>query len=126
MFLNTTKEEAFEDVNVPFNSLVFVATQLGQRQFLLKEVHRVAPHLPLVTRPVGTWDSAAGGLTWAREATRTGELHGLTIKAAMNHVSNFAPPASLTSWIFPFISVTSSFSKLSRPHSLHSPNLDFP
>ena len=96
LFLNTTKEEAFEDVKVPFNSLVFVATQIGQRQFLLEEVYRVAPHLHLVTRGVGIWDGAARRLTWTREATRTGDLHGLTIKAAMNHVglSNFALVAS--------------------------------
>jgi hypothetical protein len=83
-----------EDVNVPLNTLVFVATQIGQRQFLLEEVYRVAPHLPLVTRGVGTWDGVARRLTWTREATRTGDLHGLTIKAAMNHVSNFALTAS--------------------------------
>ena len=89
LFLNMTKKEAFQDIKVPFNSLVFVATQIGQRNFLLEEVYQVAPHLPLVTRGVGTWNGAARRLTWTREATRTGDLHGLTIKAAMNHVSNF-------------------------------------
>lgn len=81
-------------MKVPFNSLVFVATQIGQRQFLLDEVYRVAAHLPLVTQWVGTWDGDARRLTWTREANRTGDLHVLTIKAAMNHVSNFALVAS--------------------------------
>jgi len=126
LFHNTAKKEAFEDVKVPFNSLVFVATQSGHRQFLLEEVYRVAPHLPLVTRGVGTWDGTARRLTWTREATRTGDLHGLTIKAAMNHVSNFALVASR---LFDYILsiVTHFFSPtVTIPSSLNLPKSDFP
>jgi hypothetical protein len=86
-FLNATTEEAFGNANVPFNSFVVVATQKIQREVLLEEVYRVAPHLPLKTRRVGTWDSMAGRLFWTRQPVRTSNLRGLTIKAATIHVS---------------------------------------
>ncbi|XP_021924488.1 probable glutamate receptor [Zootermopsis nevadensis] len=85
LFLNTTTKEAFEDSNVPFNSLVVVATQTRQRMVILEEVYRVSPHLPLVTRRIGTWNSTTGELSWTRQVDSRSHLHGLTIKAAANH-----------------------------------------
>jgi hypothetical protein len=87
LFLNTTTEEAFGKSNVPFNSLVVVATQTRQREVILKEVYRVSPHLPLLTQRIGTWDSTTGGLSWTRKEDSRRHLHGLTIKAAASHVS---------------------------------------
>jgi hypothetical protein len=126
LFPDTTKEEQLEDVNVPFNSLVLVATQTGQTQFLLEEVYRVAPHLPLVTRRVGTWDSAAGGLTWARETTRTYDLRGVTIKAAMTHVSSSSLTASLSASVYHFKSTAPFISTPKSARPVYKQVFDFP
>lgn len=88
-FLDMTTEEAFGDANVPFNSFVFVATQKIQREVVLEEVYRLAPHLPLETRRVGTWSSATGKLLLTRRPGRTSSLSDVTIKAATIHVSSF-------------------------------------
>jgi hypothetical protein len=88
-FLDMTTEEAFGDANVPFNSFVVVATQTVQRDVLLEEVYRLAPHLPLQTRRVGTWSSATEKLLWTRRLDRRSSLSDLTIKAATIHVSSF-------------------------------------
>ena len=79
---NTSLEQFFTDINIPFDCQFLVAQPQSDHVVLLTEVYRVSPTLPLQTYRFGNW-TAGGSLTWPSQCfyMRRKNLKGLTIQA---------------------------------------------
>jgi hypothetical protein len=84
---NTSLEQFFTDINIPFDCQFLVAQPQSDHVVLLTEVFRVSPTLPLQTYRFGNW-TAGGGLTWPSQNIymRRKNLKGLTIQATRLNV----------------------------------------
>ena len=84
---NTSLEQFFTDINIPFDCQFLVAQPQSDHVVVLTEVYRVSPTLPLQTYSFGNW-TVGGGLTWPRENLymRRKNLKGLTIQATRINV----------------------------------------
>ena len=84
---NTSLEQFFIDINVPFDCQFLVAQPQSDHVFVLTEVYRVSPTLPLQTYRFGNW-TAGGGLTWPSQGfyIRRKDLKGLTIQTTRQSV----------------------------------------
>ena len=84
---NTSLEQFFTDINIPFDCQFLVAQPQSDHVVVLTEVYRVSPTLPLQTYRFGNW-TAGGGLTWPKEGLymRRKNLKGLTIQATRINV----------------------------------------
>ena len=85
---NTSLEQFFTDINIPFDCQFLVAQPQSDHVVVLTEVYRVSPTLPLQTYRLGNW-TAGGGLTWPSQGLymRRNNLEGHTIQAAHVNVS---------------------------------------
>jgi hypothetical protein len=85
---NTSLEQFFTDINIPFDCQFLVAQPHGDHVVVLTEVYRVSPTLPLQTYRFGNW-TAGGGLTWPTQGLyrRRNNLQGLTLKTGTTDVS---------------------------------------
>jgi hypothetical protein len=79
---NTSLEQFFTDINIPFDCQFLVARPQTDHAVVLTEVYRVSPTLPLQTYRFGNW-TAGGGLTLPSQGLyrRRNNLHGHVIKA---------------------------------------------
>ena len=84
---NTSLEQFFIDINVPFDCQFLVAQPQSDHVVVLTEVYRVSPTLPLQTYRFGNW-TAGGGLTWPSQGfyIRRKDLKGLTIQTTRQSV----------------------------------------
>jgi hypothetical protein len=78
---NTSLEQFFTDIHIPFDCQFLVAQPQNDHFFVLTEVYRVSPTLPLQTYRFGNW-TAGGGLNWPSQGlyTRRNNLQGHTIR----------------------------------------------
>jgi hypothetical protein len=85
---NTSLEQFFTDINIPFDCQFLVAQPQSDHFVVLTEVYRVRPTLPLQTYRFGKW-TAGGGMTWPSQGfyTRRNNLKGLTFQATKPNVS---------------------------------------
>jgi hypothetical protein len=85
---NTSLEQFFTDINIPFDCQVLVAQPQSDHFLVLTEVYRVSPTLPLQTYRFGNW-TAGGGLAWPSQGLyrRRNNLEGYIIQAAHETVS---------------------------------------
>jgi len=89
---NTSLEQFFTDINIPFDCQFLVAQTQSDHVVLLTEVYRVSPTFPLQTYPFGNW-TVGGGLTWPSQGLyrRRNNLQGHIFRAAHVNVSrNFS------------------------------------
>ena len=80
---NTSLEQFFTDINIPFDCQFLVAQPQSDHVVVLTEVYRVSPTLPLQTYRFGNW-TAGRGLTWPAEDLyrRRNNLQRHTIQTA--------------------------------------------
>jgi hypothetical protein len=85
---NTSLEQFFTDINIPFDCQFLVAQPQSDHVVMLTEVYRVSPTLPLQTYRFGNW-TADGGLTWSSQGLcrRRNDLMGVVLKTAAMNVS---------------------------------------
>ena len=85
---NTSLEQFFTDINIPFDCQFLVAQPQSDHVIVLTEVYRVSPTLPLQTYRFGNWTSG-GALTWSSQGlyTRRNNLKGHNIQTAYAYVS---------------------------------------
>jgi hypothetical protein len=83
---NSSLEEFFTGINIPFNC-EFLVAQPDDHDVVLTEVYRVSPTLPLQTYCFGNW-TPHGGLTWPSQGfyQRRNNLQGLTLKTGFRIV----------------------------------------
>ena len=79
---NTSLEQFFTDINIPFDCQFLVAQPQTDHVVVLTEVYRVSSTLPLQTYSFANW-TAGGCLTWPSEGLyrRRNNLKGLTVQA---------------------------------------------
>ena len=79
---NTSLDEFFTDINIPFDCQFLVAQPKSDHVVMLTEVYRVSPKLPLQTYRFGNW-TAGGGLTWPSQGLykRRNNLQGIELTA---------------------------------------------
>ena len=79
---NTSLEQFFTDINIPFDCQFLVAQPQSDHVVVLTEVYRVSPTFPLQTNRFGNW-TAGGGLTWPSQGlyTKRNNLNGHIIPA---------------------------------------------
>jgi hypothetical protein len=79
---NTSLDQFFTDINIPFDCQFLVAQPHGDHVVVLTEVYRVSPTLPLQIHRFGNW-TAGGGLTWPSQGLyrRRNNLKGHIIRA---------------------------------------------
>jgi hypothetical protein len=84
---NTSLEQFFTDINIPFDCQFLVAQPQSDHVVVLTEVYRVSPTLPLQTYRFSNW-TAGGGLNRHLEDvyTRRKNLKGFTIQATQLNV----------------------------------------
>ena len=84
---NTTLEQFFTEINIPFDCQFLVAQPQSDHVVVLTEVYRVSPTLPLQTYRFGNW-TAGVGLTWPSQGLyiRRNNLQGHMIQAAQPNV----------------------------------------
>jgi len=84
---NTSLEQFFTDINIPFDCQFLVAQPQSDHVVLLTEVYRFSPTLPLQTYRFGNW-TAGGGLTWPSQGLyrRRNNLQGAKLKAGTQKV----------------------------------------
>jgi hypothetical protein len=85
---NSSLEEFFADINIPFDCEFLVAQPEGDNAVGLTEVYRVGPTLTLQTYCFGNW-TPGGGLTWPslKLYQRRNNLQGLVLKIGAASVS---------------------------------------
>jgi hypothetical protein len=85
---NTSLEQFFTDINVPFDCQFLVAQPQSDYVVVLTEVYRVSPTLPLQTYRFGNW-TVGSGFTWPSQGfyMRRKNLKGVTIHATRLSVS---------------------------------------
>ena len=88
MDTNTSQEQFFTDINIPFDRQFLVVQPQNDHVVMLTEVYRVSPTLPLHTYSFGNW-TAGGGLTCFLKNfyMRRKNLNGFTIQATRVNVS---------------------------------------
>jgi len=69
---NTSLEQFFTDINIPFDCQFLVAQPQSDHVDVLTEVYRVSPTLPLQTYCFGNW-TAGGSLAWPSQSLAGGE-----------------------------------------------------
>jgi len=86
--MNTSQEQFFIDINIPFDCQFLVAQPQSDHIVVLTEVYRVSPTLPLQIYRCGNW-TAGGGLTWPSQGLykRRNNLQGHIFWAAHVRVS---------------------------------------
>jgi hypothetical protein len=86
--MNTSLEQFFTDINIPFDCQFLVVQPQSDHVFVLTEVYRVSPTLPLQTYCFGNWPPG-GGLTWPSQSLyrRRNNLQGHIFWAAHVNVS---------------------------------------
>jgi hypothetical protein len=84
---NTSLEEFFTDINIPFDCEFLVAQPEDGDVVTLTEVYRVSPTLPLQTYRFGNW-TPGGGLTWSSQGfyQRRNSLQGIGLHVAVSNV----------------------------------------
>jgi hypothetical protein len=84
---NTSLEQFFTDINIPFDCQFVVAQPQSVHVVGLTDVYRVSPTLPLQTYRFGNW-TADGGLTWPSQDLyrRRNNLQGHIIRATHRNV----------------------------------------
>jgi hypothetical protein len=84
---NTSLEQFFTDINIPFDCQFLVAQPQRDHVVVLTEVYRVSPTLPLQTYRFGNW-TAGRGLTWPSQGLywRRNNLQGIVLRVAVNNV----------------------------------------
>jgi len=84
---NTSLEQFFTDINIPFDCQFLVAQPQSDHVVVLTEVYRVSPTLPLQTYRFDNW-TAGDGLTYTPQGfyMRRKNLKGLTIQATRINV----------------------------------------
>ena len=84
---NTSLEQFFTDINIPFDCQFLVAQPQGDHVVVLTEVYRVSPTLPLQTYRFGNW-TAGAGLTWPSQHfyRRRNNLQGIVLRVAVKNV----------------------------------------
>jgi hypothetical protein len=84
---NTSLEQFFTNINIPFDCQFLVAQPQNDHVVVLTEVYRVNSTLPLQTYRFGNW-TAGGGLTGPSEGLykRRNNLQGAELKAATQWV----------------------------------------
>jgi hypothetical protein len=85
---NTSLEQFFTDINIPFDCQFLVAQPQNDHVVVLAEVYRVSPTFPLQTYRLGNW-TIGGGLDWPLQGfyMRRKNLKGLTIQVTKLNVS---------------------------------------
>jgi hypothetical protein len=85
---NTSLEQFFTDINIPFDCQFLVAQPQVDHVVVLTEVYRVSPTLPLQKYCFGNW-AAGGGLTWPSQGLyrRRNNLEGHIIRGTHIKVS---------------------------------------
>jgi hypothetical protein len=85
---NTSLEQFFTDIDIPFDCQFLVAQPQSDHVVMLTEVYRVSHTLPLQTYRFGNW-TAGSGLTWPSEGLyrRRNNLQGHIIRATHTNVS---------------------------------------
>jgi hypothetical protein len=85
---NTSLEQFFTDINIPFDCQFLVAQPQVDHVVVLTEVYHVSPTFPLQTYHFGNWTSG-GGLTWPTQGlySRRNNLQGLVLKTGTTDVS---------------------------------------
>ena len=96
---NTSLEQYFTDINIPFNCQFLVAQPQNDHVVMLTEVYRVSPTLPLQIYSFGNW-TAGGGLTWPSQSLyrRRNNLQGHTIQAAQHSVREICTTCENFMW----------------------------
>jgi hypothetical protein len=81
-------ENFFTGIDIPFDCEMLVAQPGDNHAFLLTEVYRVSPSLPLQTYRLGNW-AAGGVVTWPTQHfyERRNKLQGLVLKTGVTKVS---------------------------------------
>ena len=84
---NTSLEQFFTDINIPFDCQFLVAQPHSDHVVLLTEVYRIKPALPMQTYRFGNW-TVGGGLTWPSQGLywRRNNLQGAELKAGSQPV----------------------------------------
>jgi hypothetical protein len=84
---DSSLEELFTDINIPFDCEFLVAQPGSDNVVGLTEVYRVRPTLPLQTYRFGNW-TPGGGLTWPSRGfyQRRNSLLGITLKTGFKLV----------------------------------------
>ena len=84
---NTSLQQFFTDINIPFDCQFLVAQPQSDHVVVLTEVYRVSPTLPLQTYRFGNW-TAGGGLTWPSQGLyrRRNNLQGHIVTVAHRNV----------------------------------------
>ena len=85
---NTSLEQFFTDINIPFDCQFLVAQSQNDHVVVLTEVYRVSPTFPLQTYRFGNW-TAGGGFTWPSQGlyTRRNNLNGYVIQGTQIKVT---------------------------------------
>jgi hypothetical protein len=85
---NTSLEQFFTDINIPFDCQILVAQPQSDHVVVLTEVYRVSPTLPLQTYRFGNW-TAGGSLNWPLDLyRRRNNFKGFTMQATRVSVSS--------------------------------------
>jgi hypothetical protein len=84
---NTSLEQFFTDINIPFDCQFLVAQPQRDHVVVLTELYRVSPTLPMQTYRFGNW-TAGGGLTWPSQGLyrRRNNLQGHIMNVIYNNV----------------------------------------
>jgi hypothetical protein len=84
---NTSLEQFFTDINIPFDCQFLVAQPQRDQVIVLTEVYRASPKLPLQTYRFGNW-TAGGGLTCPSQGLykRRNNVQGHFIRATRVNV----------------------------------------
>jgi hypothetical protein len=88
MDTNTSLDEFFKNINIPFDCQFLVAQPQHDHVVVLTEVYRVNPTFPLQTYCFGNW-TAYGSLTWPSQGLyrRRNKLNGHIIQGTRQSVS---------------------------------------
>jgi hypothetical protein len=81
-------EQFFAGIDIPFDCEMIVAQQVDGHIFVLTEVYRIAPSLPLQSYRLGNWTPDAG-ISWPTQYihSKRNKLHGLVLKTGVIEVS---------------------------------------
>jgi hypothetical protein len=99
---NTSLEQFFTDINIPFDCQFLVAQPQSDHVLVLTEVYRVNPTLPLQTYRFGNWTAGGGGLTWPSQGLyrRRNNIQGNNLRTVHINVSRNFFNFQLTEFCF--------------------------
>jgi hypothetical protein len=80
-------EHFFAGTDIPFDCEMLVAQQVEREVFVLSEVYRTGPSLPLQSYRLGNW-TPGEGIAWPTQYiySRRNKLHGLVLKTGVIEV----------------------------------------